>query len=85
MEAIIRMGPSVNFDHTYIPGGTLTDRSYRVGYQFAFNNASSLQMNYNYVFQKLTNSFNLLDPDLYTGFLEGEEYSWNAVSINYKQ
>ena len=83
MEAIIRMGPSVNFDHTYIPGGTLTDRSYGVGYQFAFNNASSLQVNYNYVFQKLTTSFNLLDPDLYTGFLEGEEYSWNAVSINY--
>ena len=82
-EAIIRMGPSFDFSHTYIPGGTLTDRSYELGYQFAFNNASSLQVNYNYVFQRLTNSFNLLDPDRYTGFVEGEAYNWNAVAIEY--
>ena len=83
-ESIIRMGPFFNFDHTYIPGGTLTDRSYGLGYQFEFNNASSLEMSYNYVYQKLTNSFNLLDPDKFTGFLEGEEYNWNAVSIEYR-
>ena len=82
-ESIIRMGPTFDFQHTYIPGGTLTDRSYTLGYQFAFNNASSLQVNYNYVFQKLTNSFNLLDPTQYTGFREGEEYNWNAYSIAY--
>ena len=82
-EAIIRMGPTFDFSHTYIPGGTLTDRSYELGYQFEFNNASSLQFNYNYVFQQLTNSFNLLDPDQYTGFLEGEEYNWNAFAIQY--
>lgn len=82
-ESIIRMGPSFDFSHTYIPGGTLTDRSYTLGYSFAFNNASSLAINYNYVFQKLTNSFNLLDPSRYTGFLEGEEYNWNAFSIEY--
>lgn len=82
-ESIIRMGPSFNLEHIYIPGGTLTDRSYSLGYQFEFNNASSLQFNYNYVFQKLTNSFNLLDPNLYTGFLEGEEYNWNAISMQY--
>ncbi len=82
-ESIIRMGPTFDFQHTYIPGGTLTDRSYQLGYQFAFNNASSLQFSYSYVFQKLTNSFNLLDPSRYTGFLEGEEYNWNAVSIEY--
>ena len=82
-EAIIRMGPTLNLEHTYIPGGTLTDRSYQLGYQIEFNNASSLQLNYNYVFQKLTSSFNLLDPNLYTGFLEGEEYDWNAFSIEY--
>ena len=68
MEAIIRMGPSVNFDHTYIPGGTLTDRSYGVGYQFAFNNASSLQVNYNYVFQKLTTSFKFIGSGSLHGF-----------------
>ncbi len=82
-ESIIRMGPTFNFQHIYIPGGTLTDRNYTLGYQFAFNNASSLRFNYNYVFQRLTNSFNLLDPDEYVGFLEGEEYDWNSFSINY--
>ena len=82
-ESIIRMGPFLNFDHTYIPGGTLTDRSYGLGYQFEFNNASSLEVSYNYVYQKLTNSFNLLNPDEFTGFLEGDEYDWNAFSIEY--
>lgn len=82
-ESIIRMGPTFDFQHIYIPGGTLTDRSYTLGYQFAFNNASSLNFGYNYVFQQLTSSFNLLDPDQYTGFLEGEEYDWNSFSIRY--
>lgn len=83
-ESIIRMGPFLSFDHTYIPGGTNTDRSYGLGYQFEFNNASSLEVSYNYVYQRLTNSFNLLDPDEFTGFMEGEEYNWNAASIEYR-
>jgi hypothetical protein len=78
------MGPFLSFDHTYIPGGTNTDRSYGLGYQFEFNNASSLEVSYNYVYQRLTNSFNLLDPDEFTGFMEGEEYNWNAASIEYR-
>ena len=82
-QAIIRMGPSLDFDHTYIPDGTLTDRSYRLRYRFAFFNASSFVVGYNYVYQRLTNSFNLLDPDLYTGFLEGEEYDWSSFVIAY--
>ena len=83
-ESIIRMGPFFDFDHTYIPGGTNTDRSYGLGYQFEFNNASSLELSYNYVYQRLTNSFNLLDPDEFRGFMEGEEYNWNAASIEYR-
>ncbi len=83
-ESIIRMGPTFDIQHTYIPGGTLTDRSYQLGYQFQFNNASSFQVNFNHVFQKLTNSFNLLDPSQYTGFLEGEEYNWNSFGMEYK-
>lgn len=82
-ESIIRMGPSLELRHTYIPDGTNTDRNYTLGYQFEFNNASSLEMSYNYVFQKLTTNFNLLDPSQYTGFLEGEEYNWSAFSIEY--
>ena len=83
-ESIIRMGPFIDFNQTFIPGGTNTDQSYTLGYQFEFNNASSLEMSYNYVYQKLTNSFNLLDPDRFNGFLEGEEYNWSSFSIEYK-
>jgi hypothetical protein len=83
-ESIIRMGPTFDYEHTYIPGGTNTDRSYELGYQFEFNNASRLQLSFNHVYQRLTNSFNLLDPDEFTGFLEGEEYNWNAFSVEYR-
>jgi hypothetical protein len=41
-------------------------------------------MSFNHVYQRLTNSFNLLDPDEFTGFVEGEEYDWNAFSIEYR-
>ena len=83
-ESIIRMGPSFDYELTFIPGGTNTDRSYQLGYQFEFTNASSLELGFNYVYQRLTNSFNLLDPDEFTGFLEGEEYDWSAFSIQYR-
>lgn len=83
-ESIIRMGPYLDFDHTYIPGGTNTDRSYTLGYQIEFNNASRLEAKYSYVYQKLTNNFNLLDPDEFTGFLEGEEYDWNTFTVEYR-
>ena len=83
-ESIIRMSPFFNYDFTYIPDGTNTDRSYELGYRFEFNNASSLEMSFNHVYQRLTNSFNLLNPDEFTGFLEGEEYDWNAFSFEYK-
>ncbi|MCB0636958.1 MAG: hypothetical protein KDC54_10100, partial [Lewinella sp.] len=81
--AIIRMGPSLDFSHTYVPGGDLTDRSYSLGYGLAFSNASSLEASYNFVFQRLTTHFSLIDPDRYTSFLEGEEFDWHAFSITY--
>jgi hypothetical protein len=76
------MGPSFNFDHTYIPGGTNTDRSYSLGYQFEFNNASFFEVSFNHVYQRLTNSFDLLDPDEFTGFVEGEEYIGTPFPLN---
>jgi hypothetical protein len=82
-EAIIRMGPSLDVSHTYIPGGQLTDRAYSLGYRLEFNNASSLEASYNYVFQLLTVDFGLIDTDRYTSFREGEEYRWNAFSVSY--
>jgi hypothetical protein len=83
-ESIIRMGPFVNIEHTYIPGGTNTDRNYTLGYTFEFNNASALDASFSSVYQRLTNSFNLLDPSRFTGFLVGEEYDWNTISIQFR-
>lgn len=83
-KAIIRMGPSINANHTYIPGGTNTDKSYNLGYKLEFSNASRLEAKFNHIYQRLTNSFNLLDPNGFTGFIEGEEYSWNNFSLEYK-
>lgn len=83
-ESVIRMGPFFDFNHTYIPDGTNTDRTYAAGFNFEFTNAARLQMSYNSVFQKLTNSFNLLDPSRFTGFLRGEEFGWNTLSIEYR-
>jgi hypothetical protein len=83
-EGIVSMGPSLNVEHTYIPGGTLTDKSYSLSYGFRFLNTSSLEVAYNYIFQQLTNSFNLIDPERYTSFEAGEEYDWNSFAIEYQ-
>lgn len=83
-ETLISMGPSVNFEHSYIPGGTLTDRDYSLSYSFNFLNASNLEFSYNYVYQRLTNPFSLIDPSRYTSFMTGEEYDWHTVSAAYR-
>lgn len=83
-KSIVSMGPSANVEHTYIPGGTLTDKDYGLGYSFRFLNTSSLRLSYSYVYQRLTNDFNFIDPDRYTSFKKGEEYDWHAVSASYQ-
>lgn len=83
-SAIVSMGPSLNAEHTYIPGGSLTDRDYGLSYSFRFANTSFLRLGYNYVYQRLTSNFNFIDPSQYTSFLAGEEYDWHAVSARYQ-
>lgn len=80
---IIRMGPELAFSHTYIPDGTLTDRSYGFEYGIAFNNASRIGMGFYYTFQQLTTDFNPIDASQYTSFLEGEQYDWTSFSLGY--
>ncbi|MEO0338802.1 MAG: DUF5916 domain-containing protein [Bacteroidota bacterium] len=83
-DAINVMGPSMNLAHTYIPGGTLTDRVYGAGYGISFSNASRLDLSFDYVFQRLTNTFSLIDADRFLSFQEGEEYDWSSVSVEYQ-
>jgi hypothetical protein len=77
---IVLMGPELTAMQTFIPGGTLTDRNYSLGYRFQFMNTASLQVSYNYIFSKLTNDFNPIDSEKYTSFLTGEEYDWHTAN-----
>lgn len=80
-ERIVVMSPRLSLTHTYIPGGTLTDRMYTVSYNFNFRNTATLLMAYNYVYQRMTNNFTpLYNADL-TQFLVGEEYAWHNGSV----
>lgn len=83
-EDIIRMGPGIDVSTTYIPGGTNTDRSLNIEYSFAFSNVSSLSVGFNSVFQRLTFDFNPINPNEYIPFREGEEYTWNSLSAQYR-
>lgn len=83
-KQIIRMGPSIDVSSTYIPGGTNTDRSLNLEYGITFTNASRMGLGFNSVYQQLTFDFNPINPQEYTSFLEGEEYSWNSVSFKYQ-
>lgn len=80
-SGIVVMGPVFSAFQTYLPAGTLSDRNYSLGYNFKFLNTGSLKVTYNYVYSKLTNNFNPIDPDSYTNFLTGEEYSWQFVNL----
>ncbi|MEM6348852.1 MAG: DUF5916 domain-containing protein [Bacteroidota bacterium] len=83
-EAIVFMGPTVNANLTHIPDGTITDRTYSLGYQFNFSNTATLQLNYNYVFQQLTRSFNPTGNPQNIAFATGEEYDWSAISGSFQ-
>jgi hypothetical protein len=80
-SGIVVMGPVFTAFQTYIPGGTLTDKNYSLGYNFKFLNTASLQISYNYIYSKLTSDFNPIDHDKYISFLEGESYSWQNVNL----
>jgi hypothetical protein len=81
---IVRMGPSLNAEISRIPGGSVADKSLSLGYGFNFRNTSELEFSYFLTYQKLTNSFNPIDGEKYTSFLEGEDYTWAGVGIGYR-
>ncbi|MEL6593077.1 MAG: DUF5916 domain-containing protein, partial [Bacteroidota bacterium] len=83
-EAIVVMGPTVMANLTHIPDGTITDRTYTLGYQFNFLSTANLRINYNYVYQQLTRPFNPTGDPSNLAFAEGEEYEWSAVSANFQ-
>lgn len=78
--SIVFMGPTVDLQNIYVPGGTLTDRIYQLGYDFRFLNTAQLKVSYNYVYQRLTNTFSPVGEG-YTTFNAGEQYTWHNVLI----
>lgn len=83
-KVIARMGPSLNAEITRIPGGGVTDKNLRIGYGFNFLNTSGIEAAYFVTYQKLTNTFNPIDPRRYTSFVEGDTYTWSGVRIGYR-
>ncbi|MEZ4849126.1 MAG: DUF5916 domain-containing protein [Bacteroidia bacterium] len=83
-DAIVFMGPTSGINLGHIPDGTITDKSYSLGYRFNFLNTSSLNLSYNYVFQKLTLPFNPTFQPQFTLFETGEEFEWSAVSASFQ-
>jgi len=81
---IVKIVPQVSFNLSSIPTGVVTDRSANTGVTFEFLNTSNFQLLLNHTFQELTNTFNPIDPDKYTNFLPGEQYTWNNVQVSYR-
>ena len=83
-ESVVFMGPLAMANLTHIPDGTITDRSYSAGYQVNFLSTARLTVNYNYVFQQLTRSFNPTGQAQNTAFETGERFEWSAVSATFQ-
>ncbi len=83
-KAIAIMGPSASVNFTHIPSGTLTDKSFNLGYYINFNNTANLEFNYGYTFQQLTFDFNPISRERYSSFLNGEKYHWHNYNISYQ-
>lgn len=80
---LVNHGPLVNAQASTLPSGLLTDELANVGYGFNFQNTSALQLTYNYIYQRLTNSFSPIDPDKFINYQAGDQYSWNNATAAY--
>ena len=78
------MSPGVEVFHTFIPDGTLTDRTFALNYAISFKNTAQFNIIGKETFQKLPADFNVLDPkNEYDIFLKGQSFSWSEFSILY--
>lgn len=81
---IVYMGPTAIVSHVYVPGGTLVDRNYSLGYNVIFASTATLLATVNHVFQKLTAGFNPINPEQYISFEKNETFKWNNVSVKFQ-
>jgi hypothetical protein len=83
-KPVINHGPFFNVQLSHLPDGTITDKQANPGYAVNFRNTSNLFINYNYVWVRLTNTFNPIDEDKYQTFREGDVYEWSNVRVSYE-
>lgn len=83
-KALVNMGPSMDLNMSVIPGGIIVDKGAILGYNFSFRNTSNIRMGYNAIFQRMTSTFNPIDSEKYTNYIEGEEYSWQNATFSYQ-
>lgn len=83
-KVIVNMGPVLDLSLSNTPDRAVTDKAASLGYFIAFQNTANLQAGVNYTFQRLTNSFNPIDSDTYTNFIEGDVYTWTNWQIQYQ-
>lgn len=82
-KGIVNHGPMVNMVLSALPHGTMTDRQFNIGYQFNMLNTSGIMLTHNYIYQRMTNPFNPINPDDYINFQVGEQHAWNNVTATY--
>lgn len=80
-RGVVMMGPKLELQNTYIPGGTLTDKQYTASYEWRFLNTTQIKVAYNYIYQRMTNTFSPIDAEKYTTFKMNEVYDWSNVMI----
>lgn len=83
-KTIVNMGPMLDVTLSNTPDRVITDKQATLSYFIAFQNTANLTASYNYIFQKLTQSFNPIDDDKYTSFIEGDRYNWNNLRVLYQ-
>lgn len=78
------MGPNAGVDYVMTPNGTLTDRSFNIGYEFVFLSTSYFRVGFNNVFQLLPEDFNPLSPRGEANLTSGQAFTWNEFQIEYE-
>jgi len=81
---VFMMGPRIDLQNNYIPGGTLTDKIYSAAYEWRFVNSTQIKLSYNYIYQRMTNTFSPINAEKYSTFNAGEVYDWSNVMLTFQ-
>lgn len=83
-RSVFQHGPRLDLQNTHIPDGTLTDKAYSAGWDFRFLNTTQIKISYNYIYQRMTNTFSPVDSEKYTTFKQGEVYDWHNAMLTFQ-